>query len=135
MCRCGVGKEGVKGSKMRVKVRTTRAMYEDGRDMCLGAVFETSLKRAKELKKAGVVKIMERIPEPDKLPEVIKLREQGLTYKAIGEKLDLSKVAVYKRLKKEGIAGKGSLVNQVRDLRGRVSRLEKEVERLINDQE
>jgi len=121
---------------MRVKVRTTRAMYEEGiGDMCQGAVFETSLKRAKELRKAGVVEIMQRIPEPDRLPEIIKLREQGLTYQAIGEKLDLSKVAVYKRLKKEGIAGKGSLVNQVRDLRERVGRLEKEVKKLINDQE
>jgi biotin operon repressor len=115
---------------MRVKVRTTRAMYEDGRDMCQGAVFETSLKRAKELKKAGVVKIMERIPEPDKLPEIIKLREQGLTYEAIGEKLGISKVAVYKRLKKEGLAGRGSLVNQVRDLQERVNELEKEVEEI-----
>jgi DNA-binding transcriptional ArsR family regulator len=116
---------------MRVKVRTTRAMYEDGRDMCLGAIFETSLKRAKELKKAGVVKIMERIPEPDKLREVIKLREQGLTYEAIGEKLNLSKVAIYKRLKKEGLAGRGSLVNEIRGLRERVSRLERQVEKQI----
>jgi DNA-directed RNA polymerase specialized sigma24 family protein len=115
---------------MRVKVRTTRAMYKDGRDMCLGAIFETSLKRAKELRKAGVVKIMERIPEPDRLPEIIKLREQGLTYQTIGEKLNLSKVAVYKRLKKEGLAGRGSLVNQVRDLQERVNELEKDLEEI-----
>ncbi len=73
---------------------------------------------------------MERIPEPDRLPEIIKLREQGLTYQAIGEKLNLSKVAVYKRLKKEGLAGRGSLVNQVRDLRERISKLEREVEEI-----
>jgi len=119
---------------MRVKVRTTRAMYEEGiGDVCLGGIFETSLKRAEELRRAGVVKIVERIPEPDKLPEVIRLREQGLTYKAIGEKLGMSKVAVYKRLRKEGLAGGGSLVNQIRGLRERVSRLEKEVEKLKND--
>ena len=117
---------------MRVKVRTTREMYEQGiGNCCQGAVFETSLKRAEELRKAGVVKIIERIPEPDKLPEVIRLREQGLTYEAIGEKLDLSKVAVYKRLRKEGLAGRGSLVNQIRGLRERVSRLERQVEKLI----
>ena len=73
---------------------------------------------------------MERIPEPDKLPEIIKLREQGLTYQAIGERLGISKVAVYKQLKKKGLAGRGSLVNQVRDLQGKVSELEKEVEEI-----
>jgi DNA invertase Pin-like site-specific DNA recombinase len=73
---------------------------------------------------------MERIPEPDRLPEIIKLREQGLTYQAIGEKLNLSKVAVYKRLKKEGLAGRGSLVNQVRDLQERVNELEKDLKEI-----
>ncbi|GAI76407.1 unnamed protein product, partial [marine sediment metagenome] len=117
---------------MRVKVRTTTVMYEYGiGDVCQGGVFETSLKRAEELRKAGVVKIIQRIPEPDKLPEVIRLREQGLTYKAIGEKLGMSRVAVYKRLRKEGLAGKGSLVNQIRGLRERISRLERQVEKLI----
>jgi len=115
---------------MRVKVRTTRAMFEDNRDMCQGAIFETSLKRARELRKAGVVEIMQRIPEPDRLPEIIKLREQGLTYQAIGEKLGISKVAVYKRLRKEGLAGRGSLVNQVRDLQERVNELEKDLEEI-----
>jgi len=115
---------------MRVKVRTTRAMYENNMDMCQGAIFETSLKRARELRKAGVVEIMQRIPEPDRLPEIIKLREQGLTYQAIGDKLNLSKVAIYKRLKKEGLAGRGSLVNQVRDLQERVNELEKDLEEI-----
>ena len=73
---------------------------------------------------------MERIPEPDRLPEIIKLREQGLTYQAIGEKLNLSKVAIYKRLKKEGLAGRGSLVNQVRDLQERVNELEKDLKEI-----
>jgi len=116
---------------MRVKVRTTRAMYETGiGDICQGGIFETSLKRARELRKAGVVEIMQRIPEPDRLPEIIKLREQGLTYQAIGDKLNLSKVAIYKQLKKEGLAGKGSLVNQVRDLQERVNELEKDLEEI-----
>ncbi|MQY59957.1 MAG: hypothetical protein GH144_10230 [Clostridia bacterium] len=66
----------------------------------------------------------------DKSGEIIKLRKQGLTYQAIGEKLNLSKVAIYKRLKKEGLAGRGSLVNQVRDLQERVNELEKEVEEI-----
>ena len=73
---------------------------------------------------------MERIPEPDKLPEIIKLREQGLTYQAIGDKLGISKVAVYKQLKRKGLTGKADLVNQVRDLQERVSELEKEVEEI-----
>jgi len=71
---------------------------------------------------------MEKISEPDKLPEIIKLREQRLTYQAIGERLGISKVAVYKQLKKKGLAGRGSLVNQVRDLQERVSELEKDLE-------
>lgn len=115
---------------MKVKVRAKRALFENGMDICQGAPFEISLKRAKWLKKIGSVEIMERIPEPDKLPEIIKLREQGLTYQAIGDKLGISKVAVYKQLKKKGLAGRGSLVNQVRDLQERVSELEKEVEEI-----
>lgn len=64
----------------------------------------------------------------DKFGEIVKLRERGLTYRAIGERLGISKVAVYKQLKKEGIAGKVNLVNQVRDLQERVGKLEKETE-------
>lgn len=101
---------------MKVKVRAKRALFENSMDICQGAPFETSLERAKWLKKMGWVEIMERIPEPDKLPEIIKLRKQGLTLEAIGERLGISKVAVYKQLKKKGLAGRGSLVNQVRDL-------------------
>lgn len=115
---------------MRVKVRAKRALFENGMDICQGGIFEISLKRAAELKRIKAVEIMERIPEPDRLPEIIKLREQGLTYQAIGEKLGISKVAVYKRLKKESLAGRGSLVNQVRDLQERVNELEKEVEEI-----
>lgn len=107
---------------MRVKVRTTKAMYEQGiGSVCQGGIFETSLKRAEELRKAGVVKIIQRIPEPDRLPEIIKLREQGLTYQAIGEKLGISKVAVYKQLKRKGLAGipgvgKTTILNQLCDV-------------------
>lgn len=114
---------------MKVKVRAKRALHENSMDICHGAVFETSLKRARWLKKMRMVEVIEKISN---LPEIIKLREQGLTYQAIGERLGISKVAVYKRLKKEGIAGKVNLVNQVRDLQERVSKLEKEVEEWRN---
>lgn len=115
---------------MKVKVRARRALFENSMSINQGAIFETSLERAKWLKKMGWVEIMERIPEPDKLPGIIKLREQGLTHQAIGERLGISKVAVYKRLKKKGLAGRGGLVNQVRDLQERVNELEKEVEQI-----
>lgn len=64
----------------------------------------------------------------DKSGEIIKLREQGLTYQAIGKKLGISKVAVYKHLKKKGLTGKVNLISQVKDLQERVGKLEKEVE-------
>lgn len=60
----------------------------------------------------------------DKSGEIIKLRKRGLTYQAIGEKLGISKVAVYKHLKRKGLTDKVNLVNQVRDLQERVSKLE-----------
>jgi predicted transcriptional regulator len=66
----------------------------------------------------------------DKSGEIIKLREQGLTYQAIGEKLGISKVAVYKQLKRKGLTGKVNLINQVRDLQERVNELEKEMEEI-----
>lgn len=74
---------------MKIKVRAKRALYENSMSICQEAVFETSLEQAKWLKKMGWVKIMERISEPDRLPEIIKLRKQGLTYQAIGERLDI----------------------------------------------
>ncbi|GAI82897.1 unnamed protein product [marine sediment metagenome] len=63
--------------------------------------------------------------------EVIKLREQGLTYRVIGEKLGISKVAVYKHLKRKGLAGKVNLISQVRDLQERVGKLEKTISILL----
>lgn len=112
---------------IKVKVRAKRALFENGMSICQGAVFETSLERAKWLKKMKMVEVIEKISD---LPEIIKLREQGLTLEAIGERLDISKVAVYKQLKKKGLAGRGSFVNQVRNLQERVSELEKEMEEI-----
>lgn len=112
---------------IKVKVRAKRALFENSMSICQGAVFETSLERAKWLKKMKMVEVIEKISD---LSEIIKLRKQGLTYQAIGERLGISKVAVYKQLKKEGLAGRGSLVNQMRDLRERVSELEKEMEEI-----
>jgi hypothetical protein len=62
---------------MRVKVRATRALSENGMSICQGGVFEISLKRAAELKRIKAVEIIEKIREPDRLPEIIKLRRQG----------------------------------------------------------
>ena len=112
---------------IKVKVRAKRALFENSMNICQGAVFETSLERVKWLKKMKMVEVIEKISD---LPEIIKLRKQGLTLEAIGERLGISKVAVYKRLKKEGLAGRGSLVNQVRDLQERVSELEKDLEEI-----
>jgi len=112
---------------IKVKVRAKRALFESSMSICQGAVFETSLERAKWLKKMRMVEVIEKISD---LPEIIKLRKQGLTLEAIGERLGVSKVAVYKRLKKEGLAGRGSLVNQMRYLQERVSKLEKEMEEI-----
>ena len=92
-----------------------------------GAIFETSLDRAKWLRKIEAIEIIEKTPERDKLPEIVKLRNQRLTYQAIGEKLSVSKVAVHNQLKKKGLTGRGNLVNQIKDLQLRVSNLEKEV--------
>lgn len=66
----------------------------------------------------------------DKFGEIVKLRERGLTYRAIGERLGISKVAVYKQLKRKGLTGRVNLINQVRDLQERVNELEKEVEEI-----
>jgi len=66
----------------------------------------------------------------DKFGEIVKLRERGLTYRAIGGRLGISKVAVYKQLKRKGLTGRVNLINQVRDLQERVNELEKEVEEI-----
>ena len=66
----------------------------------------------------------------DKFGEIVKLRERGLTYRAIGEKLGISKVAVYKQLKRKGLTGRVNLISQVRDLQERINELEKEVEEI-----
>jgi len=66
----------------------------------------------------------------DKFGDIVKLRERGLTYRAIGERLGISKVAVYKQLKRKGLTGRVNLINQVRDLQERVNELEKEVEEI-----
>ena len=120
--------EGITERTMiKLKVRAKRTLFENSMSICQGAVFETSLERAKWLKKMRMVEVIEKISD---LPEIIKLRKQGLTLEAIGERLGVSKVAVYKRLKKEGLAGRGSLVNQMRYLQERVSKLEKEMEEI-----
>jgi predicted transcriptional regulator len=64
--------------------------------------------------------------------EVIKLREQGLTYRVIGERLGISKVAVYKHLKRKGLTGRVNLISQVRDLQERVGKLEKTISILLH---
>jgi len=61
----------------------------------------------------------------DKSGEIVKLRERGLTYRVIGERLGISKVAVYKHLKRKGLTGRVNLISQVRDLQERVEMLEK----------
>jgi transposase-like protein len=68
----------------------------------------------------------------DKSGEVIKLRGQGLTYRVIGERLGISKVAVYKHLKRKGLTGKVNLISQVRDLQERVGKLEKTISVLFH---
>lgn len=113
---------------IKVKVRAKRALFESSMSICQGAVFETSLERAKWLKKMKMVGVIEKISD---LPEIIKLREQGLTYQAIGERLDISKVAVYKQLKRKGLTGKVNLISQVKDLQERVGKLEKTISILL----
>ena len=61
----------------------------------------------------------------DKFEEIVKLRERGLTYRVIGERLGISKVAVYKQLKRKGLTGRVNLISQVKDLQERVEMLEK----------
>ncbi|MBA7640347.1 hypothetical protein ES703_48012 [subsurface metagenome] len=68
----------------------------------------------------------------DKSGEIVKLREQGLTYRVIGERLGISKVAVYKHLKRKGLTGKVNLISQVRDLQERVGKLEKTISILLH---
>lgn len=113
---------------IKVKVRAKRTLFESSMSICQGAVFETSLERAKWLKKMRMVEVIEKISD---LPEIIKLREQGLTYQAIGERLDISKVAVYKQLKRKGLTGKVNLISQVKDLQERVGKLEKTISILL----
>lgn len=68
----------------------------------------------------------------DKSGEVIKLRKQGLTYRVIGERLGISKVAVYKHLKRKGLTGKVNLISQVKNLEERVGKLEKTISILFH---
>ena len=118
--------------RVRVRQSISEAPYPSS-----GAIVDLPRERALYWQKIGSVEILDRtgrVVKNTPLEKLLELREKGLTLQEIAREVGISKSAVHKRLKKEGLTGRVDIVNRIRRLEKMVARLEDKVTR-ITEQE